>query len=83
MYDPRCAHHITLQCAYLTVGQDALTEGSGKFKATLAKATPGVLFVDEVYQLDPKGNGEGRAITNMIMRASEDDRDKLTIIVAG
>jgi DNA polymerase III delta prime subunit len=65
-------------------GQDMLTDGSGKFKAKyLAPATPGTLFVDEVYQLDPVGNGEGRAITNLVMRAAEDDRDKLTVIVAG
>lgn len=66
-----------------TSGQKLLADGSAKFKATLESATPGVLFVDEVYQLDPVGNGDGRAITNAIMEATENDRTKLTVIVAG
>jgi len=64
-------------------GQKALLDGSSKFKTTLAKATPGVLFMDEVYQLDAKSNPEGKAITNTIMEATEEDREKLTVIVAG
>ena len=60
-----------------------LEEGSSKFTVLLQSVTPGILFIDEVYQLDPKGNSDGRAITNSIMEATENDRDKLTVIVAG
>jgi SpoVK/Ycf46/Vps4 family AAA+-type ATPase len=60
-----------------------LQEGASKFAALLVSATPGIIFIDEVYQLDPNGNADGRAITNALMEASENDRDKLTIIAAG
>ena len=66
-----------------TSGQKLLEEGSSKFTVLLQSVTPGILFIDEVYQLDPKGNSDGRAITNSIMEATENDRDKLTVIVAG
>lgn len=66
-----------------TSGQKLLQEGSSKFAALLLSATPGILFIDEVYQLDPNGNSDGRAITNALMEAAENDRDKLTIIAAG
>ena len=36
-----------------------------------------------MYQLDAKNNQEGRAITNALMKATEDDRERLTVIVAG
>jgi hypothetical protein len=58
-------------------------EGASKFPALLKGATPGILFIDEVYQLDPNGNADGRAITNALMEAAENDRSKLTVIVAG
>ena len=48
-------------------GQKLLSEGAAKFPATLQSVTPGVLFIDEVYQLNPKGQGEGQAITNLLM----------------
>lgn len=66
-----------------TSGQKLLEGGSSQFSAVLQSVTPGVLFIDEVYQLDPKGGGEGRAITNSLMEAAENDRDKLSVIVAG
>ena len=66
-----------------TSGQKLLEEGASKFSALLSSVTPGILFIDEVYQLDPKGNSDGRAITNSIMEATENDRDKLSVIVAG
>jgi hypothetical protein len=49
----------------------------------LKGVTPGILFIDEVYQLDPNGNADGKAITNALMEAAENDRSKLTVIVAG
>ena len=64
-------------------GQDLLRQGSSKFDATLQKVTPGVLFIDEVYQLNVEKQGGGQAITNMLMKATEDHRDELSVIVAG
>lgn len=66
-----------------TSGQKLIQDGASKFPALLKSVTPGVLFIDEVYQLDPRGTPDGRAITNHLMAATEDDRDKLTVIVAG
>ena len=43
----------------------------------------GILFIDEIYQLDPQSNSVGKEITNLIMEAAENDRDKLSIIAAG
>ena len=64
-------------------GQDLLSAGSNAFTQTLSSVIPGVLFVDEVYQLAPTKGGEGAAITNAIMDACEDKRDQLSIIIAG
>lgn len=64
-------------------GQELINEGSKKFSDLLTQFTPGVFFIDEIYQLDPKSNQDGRAITNAIIVASENYRDKLTFIVAG
>ena len=69
-----------------TSGQKLLTNGSSKFPDVLKSATPGVLFIDEVYQLNPKSTStgsDGQAITNAIMEAAENNRKELTIIVAG
>jgi tetratricopeptide (TPR) repeat protein len=66
-----------------TSGQKLLQDGASKFPALLGTATPGVLFIDEVYLLDPNASADGKAITNTIMEATENDRDKLTVIVAG
>jgi hypothetical protein len=43
----------------------------------------GVLFIDEAHMLDPAKNPVGRGIVNVIMAAAEDNRDVLTIILAG
>ena len=66
-----------------TSGRKLLLDGQAKIAETLKAATPGVLFVDEVYQLDPVNDAGGRAITDMIMEKAENDRTCLTIIVAG
>ena len=66
-----------------TSGQKLLQEGQSKFPATLKSVIPGILFVDEVYQLEPAGNADGKAITNAIMEATENHRSELTVIVAG
>ena len=67
-----------------TSGQKLLDAGIASFNALLSKVTPGVLFIDEVYQLEPKGSGgNGKAITNLLMEATENDRGELSVIVAG
>jgi Holliday junction resolvasome RuvABC ATP-dependent DNA helicase subunit len=67
-----------------TSGQKLVDAATASFNALLKKVTPGVLFIDEVYQLDPKvGGGDGKAITNSLMEATENDRDKLSVIIAG
>ena len=67
-----------------TSGQKLLDAGTASFNALLSKVTPGVLFIDEVYQLEPKGSGgDGKAITNSLMEATENDRGELSVIVAG
>ena len=67
-----------------TSGQKLLDAGIASFNTLLSKVTPGVLFIDEVYQLEPKGSGgDGKAITNSLMEATENDRGELSVIVAG
>ncbi|RYG68472.1 AAA family ATPase [archaeon] len=39
-----------------TTGQKLLQAGASKFLGLAQSATPGVLFIDEVYQLDPKAD---------------------------
>ena len=65
-----------------TTGQKLLSAGSAGITKTLDSATPGVLFIDEVYQLAGAGH-EGIAITNALLDATEERRTKLTVIVAG
>jgi SpoVK/Ycf46/Vps4 family AAA+-type ATPase len=66
-------------------GQQWLNEGSSKFLKSVEKmaTSGGVIFIDEVYQLDPKTSKEGAAITNEILSAAEKHRKKITFIVAG
>eukprot|EP00597_Dinobryon_sp_UTEXLB2267_P011576 CAMPEP_0170130372 /NCGR_PEP_ID=MMETSP0020_2-20130122/22548_1 /TAXON_ID=98059 /ORGANISM="Dinobryon sp., Strain UTEXLB2267" /LENGTH=2695 /DNA_ID=CAMNT_0010365113 /DNA_START=8 /DNA_END=8092 /DNA_ORIENTATION=- len=66
-----------------TTGQKLIDLGSTKFSALLKSATPGVLFIDEVYQLDPKSNRDGMSIVNELLDATERDREKLTVIIGG
>jgi SpoVK/Ycf46/Vps4 family AAA+-type ATPase len=64
-------------------GQTLLSAGQLKFDDTLKKATPGVLFIDEAYQLEPASNTDGAAIVNKLLAATEASRTQLTVIVAG
>jgi len=43
----------------------------------------GVLFIDEAYGLDPHHNDEGKKIFDLLMTTAENDRDTITIILAG
>jgi SpoVK/Ycf46/Vps4 family AAA+-type ATPase len=66
-----------------TSGQELLDKGAAEFSKTLTAAPPGVLFIDEINQLDPINNQVGRSITNSILLAAENSRSRLSIIVAG
>lgn len=61
------------------VGQTAL-----KTKNVINKAIGGVLFIDEAYTLlDNDNNGFGQEAIDTLLKAMEDNRDNLVVIVAG
>ena len=55
-----------------------------KVQAQIEKAMHGVLFIDEAYSLQ-KGDGDhfGQEAIDALLKAMEDHRDKLAVIVAG
>lgn len=55
-----------------------------KTQAAIAAARPGVLFIDEAYALvSESGNDYGREAVATLVKAMEDHRDSLAVIVAG
>ena len=61
------------------VGQTAL-----KTQEVIKKAIGGVLFIDEAYSLSSGGENDfGREAIETILKAMEDHRDELIVIVAG
>lgn len=63
--------------------QKLLDDGPDEF-LKLAKASEyGVLFIDEAYQLDPMSNPKGKAIVSHLLTLAENNRENLTIILAG
>ena len=60
------------------VGQTAL-----KTQEQINKALGGVLFIDEAYALSQKDDAFGQEAIDTILKAMEDHRDDLVVIVAG
>jgi SpoVK/Ycf46/Vps4 family AAA+-type ATPase len=63
--------------------QQAKSIGLDKFREEIAKAKDGVIFIDEAYELEPKSDKMGKAIVSEILTSSENQRDHLSIILAG
>ncbi|KAG6967558.1 hypothetical protein JG688_00006251 [Phytophthora aleatoria] len=63
--------------------QQLKDDGAAEFRLKLRKASGGVLFIDEAYELDPAGDFKGKPIVAELLTAAEDKRDDLSIILAG
>lgn len=61
--------------------QQLKEDGSDKFRDLLAQG--GTVFIDEAYDLDPIADIKGKSIMNQLLTSSENNRDKLSIILAG
>jgi Holliday junction resolvasome RuvABC ATP-dependent DNA helicase subunit len=51
--------------------------------ARVAEAMGGILFIDEAYSLLDQGNGFGKEAIDTLLKAMEDNRGDLCVIVAG
>eukprot|EP00392_Amoebophrya_sp_AT5.2_P006759 g6771.t1 len=64
--------------------QELKDAGVDEFKKKAKAAMDGVLFIDEAYNLDPVGDKfKGGPIANELLTLSENERERLTFILAG
>lgn len=63
--------------------QEAKDGGPDEFRKTIASAMGGVLFIDEAYDLDPVGDFKGKPIVNELLTLCENERDNISVILAG
>ncbi|KAL3919021.1 MAG: hypothetical protein SGILL_003962 [Bacillariaceae sp.] len=63
--------------------QEAKDGGPDEFRKTIASAMGGVLFIDEAYDLDPVGDLKGKPIVNELLTLCENERDNISVILAG
>lgn len=63
--------------------QELKDGGSDEFRKTIQSAMGGVLFIDEAYDLDPIGDFKGKPIVNEILTLCENERDKISVVIAG
>ena len=65
-------------------GQNLKEAGLDDFKMKSQAALDGVLFMDEAYTLDPVGDKfKGAPIANELLTLAENERDRLSFILAG
>jgi hypothetical protein len=64
-------------------GADLVEGGVALLQKKLKEAEGGVFLIDEIYQLDPKRNPKAREVVDALLKALEDNRDKIAFIGTG
>ena len=59
------------------------SESADKTRLIIQKAYGGVLFIDEAYTIIDGNTGYGKEVVATLIKEMEDNRDKLTVIIAG
>uniref|UniRef100_A0A7S2JRL8 AAA+ ATPase domain-containing protein n=2 Tax=Leptocylindrus danicus TaxID=163516 RepID=A0A7S2JRL8_9STRA len=66
-----------------TTAQQVKDDGMDEFRKLISQAKDGVLFIDEAYDLDPVGDYKGKPIVNELLTLTENNRDSISVILAG